>query len=87
MKDKLFKYNFNLQLFLTKKSSKDFVIVQFECSLYELANEVAGLAKFYSLASDSYERSCTHLCNSIINLVCLSFKLGFYKIDFLSINS
>ncbi|KAJ3674389.1 hypothetical protein LUZ60_005005 [Juncus effusus] len=40
----------------------------FQNSLYELANAVPSLAKFYHLASESYEQACTNLTSSIINL-------------------
>ncbi|KAL8053901.1 hypothetical protein ABFX02_05G103000 [Erythranthe guttata] len=38
----------------------------FQNSLYELANVVATLAKFYHQASESYEQSCTRFISTII---------------------
>eukprot|EP00249_Psilotum_nudum_P012124 c23592_g1_i1 orf=378-3053(+) len=39
----------------------------FQNSLYELANVVPTLARFYHQASDAYEQACTRYINSIIN--------------------
>ncbi|KAJ4788099.1 Exocyst complex component SEC3A [Rhynchospora pubera] len=56
----------------TDSKSFDIVLIEnyaaFQNSLYELANAVSSLAKFYHLASESYEQACTRLCNSVINL-------------------
>ncbi|KAL8478310.1 hypothetical protein ACS0TY_030283 [Phlomoides rotata] len=38
----------------------------FQNSLYDLANVVPTLAKFYHQASDAYEQACTRLINTII---------------------
>uniref|UniRef100_A0A0D6QYJ6 Exocyst complex component Sec3 PIP2-binding N-terminal domain-containing protein n=1 Tax=Araucaria cunninghamii TaxID=56994 RepID=A0A0D6QYJ6_ARACU len=39
----------------------------FQNSLYDLANVVPTLAKFYHQASEAYEQACTRYINSIIN--------------------
>eukprot|EP00252_Welwitschia_mirabilis_P004626 TRINITY_DN14932_c0_g1_i1.p1 TRINITY_DN14932_c0_g1~~TRINITY_DN14932_c0_g1_i1.p1 ORF type:complete len:883 (+),score=188.57 TRINITY_DN14932_c0_g1_i1:136-2784(+) len=39
----------------------------FQNSLYDLANVVPTLAKFYHQASEAYEQACTRYTNSIIN--------------------
>ena len=43
-----------------------------QCSLYDLANVVPTLAKFYHQASESYELACTRHISSLIYLVCKS---------------
>lgn len=46
------------------------------CSLYDLANMVPTLAKFYHEASESYEQACTRLINMIIFYV--SFPISYF---------
>lgn len=43
------------------------------CSLYDLANVVPTLAKFYHQASESYEQACTRHINMIIYYVSCLF--------------
>lgn len=40
-----------------------------ECSLFDLANVVPTLAKFYHQASEAYEQACTRHINMIIYYV------------------
>lgn len=42
------------------------------CSLYDLANVVPTLAKFYHQASEAYEQACTRFINTIILYVSCS---------------
>lgn len=42
------------------------------CSLYDLANVVPTLAKFYHQASESYEQACTRFISTIIYTVSYS---------------
>lgn len=39
------------------------------CSLYDLANVVPTLAKFYHQASEAYEQACTRHISAIIYYV------------------
>ncbi|KAG2536557.1 hypothetical protein PVAP13_9NG195700 [Panicum virgatum] len=54
----------------------DIVLIEnyaaFQNSLYDLANVVPTLAKFYHQASESYELACTRHISSLIYLVCKS---------------
>jgi mannose/fructose/N-acetylgalactosamine-specific phosphotransferase system component IID len=53
----------------------DIVLIEnyaaFQNSLYDLANVVPTLAKFYHEASESYEQACTRHISSLIYLVCI----------------
>ncbi|KAH6778852.1 exocyst complex component sec3A [Perilla frutescens var. hirtella] len=51
----------------------------FQNSLYDLANVVPTLAKFYHQASEAYEQACTRFINSII--LHIPFQLGLSKMD------
>ncbi|KAF9621071.1 hypothetical protein IFM89_016112 [Coptis chinensis] len=51
----------------------------FQNSLYDLANVVPTLAKFYHQASESYEQACTRHINMIICFI--PFQLGLSKMD------
>lgn len=44
------------------------------CSLYDLANVVPTLAKFYHQASEAYEQACTRFINTIILYVSCSLS-------------
>ncbi|ONM07187.1 Roothairless 1 [Zea mays] len=61
----------------------DIVLIEnyaaFQNSLYDLANVVPTLAKFYHQASESYELACTRHISSLIYLI--PFQLGLSKTD------
>ncbi len=40
--------------------------------MFDLANVVPTLARFYQQASEAYEQACTRYINSVINYVCIS---------------
>lgn len=50
------------------------------CSLYDLANVVPTLAKFYHQASEAYEQACTRHIGGIITgvYICSSFLFFFF---------
>lgn len=54
------------------------------CSLYDLANMVPTLAKFYHEASESYEQACTRHINVIIFYVSFLFLASLFLNVFLA---
>lgn len=51
------------------------------CSLYDLANVVPILAKFYHQASEAYEQACTRHINMVIFYVSTSACVLFLGIN------
>lgn len=71
-------FTYLVYLRLKMKSSENFLSPQiiasteqtvFFCSLYDLANVVPTLAKFYHQASEAYEQACTRHISMIIYYV------------------
>lgn len=56
------------------------------CSLYDLANVVPTLAKFYHQASEAYEQACTRFISTIIlyvsTLSCVTIILLFLNLTY-----
>jgi len=51
------------------------MILFFSLSLYDLANVVPTLAKFYHQASEAYEQACTRHISVIIYYVSILFSI------------